>query len=151
MRTLFLGVASFALAFAGITFAADVVDLKDVKCLVNPKAAAKADKSSEWKDGKVFFCCSNCLGKFEGDKKAMASKANHQLIASKQVEQTACPMSGVAIKDDKKVEFKGATVKFCCGNCLAAAEKMSDEEKLDGLFGEKAYEKAKYTKVEKKD
>jgi YHS domain-containing protein len=151
MKSLFLGVASFALAFAGVTFAADTVDLKDIKCLMNPKAAAKAEKSSEWKDGKVYFCCSNCLGSFEGDKKKFASKANHQLIATKQVEQGACPFSGGPAKADQKVEFKGATVTFCCGNCKGKAEKMSDDEKLEGLFGEKAYETAKFKKAEKKD
>ena len=150
MKSLFLGVASFALAFAGVSFAADAVDLKDIKCLLNPKAAAKADKASEWKECSVYFCCSNCLGKFEGDKKALASKANHQLVATKQVEQGVCPFSGVPAKADQKVEFKGATVTFCCGTCKGKAEKMSDDEKLEGLFGEKAYEKAKYKKAEKK-
>ena len=150
MKSLFLGLASFAIAFVGVSFAADTVDLKDIKCLINPKAAAKADKASEWKDGSVYFCCGSCQGKFSADKKAYAARANHQLVASKQVEQGKCPFSGGPAKADKKVEFKGATVTFCCGNCQSKAEKMSDDEKLESLFGEKAYEKAEFKKVEKK-
>lgn len=150
MKNLFLGVASFALAFAGVTFAADTIDLKDIKCLMNQKSPAKADKTSEWKECSVYFCCSNCQGSFEGDKKKFATKANHQLVATKQVEQGGCPFTGGPIKADQTVEFKGASVSFCCGKCKGSAEKMSDEDKLEKLFGEKAYESAKFKKAEKK-
>ncbi len=147
MKNVFVGMVAFAIAFAGVTYAFEGVDLKDIKCLMNPKAAAKADKSSDWKDGKVYFCCGNCLSKFEGDKKAKAALANHQLIASKQVEQQACPFSGGKLNADQKVEFKGATVTFCCGNCKGKAEKMSDDDKVAKLFGDEAYDKAKFKKV----
>jgi hypothetical protein len=150
MKTFFAGMAAFALAFAGGVYALDGVDLKDVKCLLQDKAPAKADKSSEWKDGNVYFCCGNCKGKFDGDKTAHAAKANHQLIATKQVEQTNCPISGTAIKADKTIEFKGASIAFCCDNCKGKAEKMDDKQKLEELFSDKAYDKAKFKKPEKK-
>jgi YHS domain-containing protein len=150
MKTLFAGMAAFALAFAGAVYAIEGVDLKDIKCLINPGAPAKQDKSSEWKDGTVYFCCGNCKGKFDGAKDKNAAKANHQLIATKQVEQGKCPISGSDINAEKKIEFKGATISFCCDGCKGKAEKMSDENKLEELFGEKAYEKAKFKKPEKK-
>jgi hypothetical protein len=77
----------------------------------------------------------------------MAAKANHQLIATAQVTQKACPFSGGELNKDATVEFKGAKVSFCCNNCKGKAEKMSDDEKLDKLFGEAAYEKAKFAKA----
>ena len=146
-----VGLFAFVVAFAAVSIAADTkVAVDKLKCLLNPSAGAKEDKTSDWKDGKVYFCCGDCLKKFEGDKKAYAAKANHQLIASKQVEQKACPFSGGEIKKDKYVEFKGATIAFCCDNCKGKAEKMSDDDKVAELFGEKAYEKAKFAKVETK-
>lgn len=146
------GLLAFVVAFTTVTIAADSkIAVDKLKCVIaGEKAPAKADKTSDWKDGKVFFCCDNCKGKFEGDKKKFAAQANHQLIASKQVEQKACPFSGGAVNKEKTVEFKGATMAFCCDNCKGKAEKMTDDQKVEELFGEKAYEKAKFAKVETK-
>jgi YHS domain-containing protein len=143
---------AFLAAFAVVSIASDPkVSVDKLKCVVaGEKAAAKEDKSSDWKDGKVYFCCGNCLSKFEGDKKKFANQANHQLIASKQVEQKACPFSGGPVNKDKFVEFKGAKVAFCCDTCKGKAEKYSDEDKVAKLFSEEAYEKAKFAKVEAK-
>ena len=144
------GLMAFVAAFAAVSIAADnKVDFSKLKCVVADKAAVE-DKSSDWKDSKVYFCCGNCLKKFDGDKKAFASKANHQLIATKQVEQKLCPMTGKELNKEFSVEFKGATIGFCCTNCKGAAGKMSDDDKLAKLFGEDAYAKAKFAKVEKK-
>ena len=145
------GLVAFVAAFAAVSIAADTkIDLTKIKCLIAADKAVAEDKSSDWKDSKVYFCCGNCLKKFDGDKKAFASTANHQLIATKQVEQKACPFSGGKLNKDAFVEFKGATVSFCCSNCKGDAEKMSDDDKLTKLFGEDAYAKAKFAKVEKK-
>ncbi len=144
------GLFDFVAAFTAVSIAADSkVDLTKLKCMFVDKVVA-ADKSSDWKESKVYFCCGNCLKKFDGDKKSFASKANHQLIASKQVEQKACPFSGGELKKDFSVEFKGATVGFCCDGCKGKAGKMSDDDKMEKLFGEDAYAKAKFAKAEKK-
>lgn len=145
-----LGLIAFVATFATVSFAVDTkIDFASMKCLVSG-AAAKEDKSSDWKDGKVYFCCGSCLKKFDGDNKGFAAKANHQLIASKQVEQKACPFSGGDVKAGTAIEFKGASIAFCCNNCKGKAEKMSDDDKVAKLFGEDAYAKAKFAKVEKK-
>jgi YHS domain-containing protein len=147
----FLGLVAFFATFASVSIALeDKVDVSKLKCLMNPDSAAKEDKTSDWKDGKVYFCCGNCLKKFDANKKDFAAKANHQLIASKQVEQKACPFSGGAVNKDTAIEFKGASIAFCCNNCKGKAEKMSDDDKVKDLFGEDAYAKAKFAKVEKK-
>ena len=55
-----------ALGFALTSvYAADEVKLDGVKCIVAKNNAAKADKSRDYKDGKVYFCCDNCKGKVE--------------------------------------------------------------------------------------
>jgi hypothetical protein len=143
------GVVAFAIAFVSVSIAADSkIDFEKIKCLIAGEKTAKEDKSSEWKEGKVYFCCGGCLQKFEADKKEFAAKANHQLVATSQVEQKACPFSGSELKADTAIEFKGATISFCCNGCKTKAEGMSDADKVAKLFGEEAYSKAKFTKVE---
>ncbi len=140
-----LGLVALA---TSIAFAADKVSLEGVKCLMNPKANAKADKSADWKEGKVYFCCGNCQAKFnkldEAGKKKIAAKANLQLVATKQYVQGACPFSGEELNPDTAIEVGGAKIAFCCNNCKAKAEKLSDENKVLKLFGEQAFAKAKF-------
>ena len=144
------GLVAFAIAFTSVSVAFEKVSIDKLKCLMNGTGQAKEDKSSDWKDGKVYFCCSNCLKKFDDDKKTYAAKANHQLIASQQVEQKACPFSGGELNKDTAIEVKGAKIAFCCNNCKGKAEKIADDEKIEKLFSEENYEKAKFAKVESK-
>jgi hypothetical protein len=146
MKNLIAGLFAALVSFSAVTAYAEKIDFSKVKCLVSG-AAAKEAKASDWKECSVYFCCDNCKGKFDADKKGIAAKANHQLIATAQVTQKSCPFSGGELNKDATVEFKGAKVSFCCNNCKGKAEKMSDDEKLDKLFGEAAYEKAKFAKA----
>lgn len=112
-----------------------------LKCLVNSKADAKMDKSAEYKEGKVYFCCGGCLAKFKKSPEDFAAQANHQLVASKQYVQTKCPFSGGNTKEDKAVEVGGVKVAFCCGNCEAKAKGAEGAEQVKLLFADKAFEK----------
>ena len=96
--------------------AADV-KLEGIKCLVAGNQPAKSANASEYKGGKVFFCCGNCKKAFDGDNKKFAAKANHQLVATSQAKQAKCPLTGGPCKEDKFVEVAGAKVYFCCDNC----------------------------------
>ena len=129
-----------------IAFAADKVSLEGVKCLMVAKKDANAEKSSKWKEGKVYFCCDGCLGKYEKmDDKAkekIAAKANHQLVATKQYVQKGCPFSGGDIDESTAIKVAGAKVAFCCNNCKGKAEKMEGEKQVAALFGEAAFKKA---------
>jgi len=128
-------------------YAADV-KLDGVKCLVNPKADAKADKNVAYKDGKVYFCCDNCPKAFEKDKAKFATKANHQLVATAQAKQAKCPLSGGDLDKATEISIDGAKVQFCCNMCKGKVEKASATEKLDLVFSDKAFDKAGF-KVEK--
>ena len=59
--TMFPPEERFALAdqLRRAAYAADV-KLDGVKCIVAAKNDAKADKTRDYKDGKVYFCCDNC-------------------------------------------------------------------------------------------
>jgi len=152
-RTLVSVFAAFAV-MATIGYAATTVSLKDVKCIMIADKDAKEDKAVEWKDGKVFFCCDNCKGKFakatKEEKEKMAHKANHQLVASKQYEQQACPTTGGKINPSTAIEVGGTKIAFCCKNCKADAEKLKPEEQVEKLFGEEAFKKAKFELVKEK-
>lgn len=147
--------AVFALVavVSSITYAA-TTSLEGVKCLIAGGKDAKVEKAAEWKEGKVYFCCDNCKGKFESaskeEKEKLAPKANHQLVASKQYAQQACPMSGGKVDESTAIEVGGTKIAFCCKNCKGAAEKMKPEEQVEKLFGEEAFAKAKFEKIKEK-
>ena len=155
MKARFVLTSIAAVAVLAVSlYAAEEVSLEGIKCIMNPKAAAKADKSVEYKGGKVFFCCANCPKAFakkveEGDK-VVAAKGNAQLVATKQAKQTKCPFSGAPCKPGTEVEVAGAKVYFCCNNCQAKAKDMSGDEQLTALLGDEAFKKAGF-KVGKKE
>lgn len=49
-----------------------------------------------------------------------------------------CPISGEAVDEGVTVEYQGKKVSFCCEDCLAAWEKMTDEEKQAKLAAAEA-------------
>lgn len=143
-----------AIAFAAlvaVSFAAEI-DLTDVKCVMNPKAAAKADKSLEYKGGQVYFCCANCpktfTAKIEAGDKVVAAKGNKQLIETKQAKQAKCPFTGGPLKE--KLTVAGTEIQFCCNNCKGKAEKMEGDEQLVAVFGDEAFKKAGFKVGEEK-
>jgi hypothetical protein len=126
---------------AAMTVVAAEVDLKGIKCVVADKAA-NPEKSADYKKGHVYFCCGNCAGKFAEDASKFATKANHQLVATKQYEQKACPFSGQEVNPETAVKLAGVSVGFCCNNCKGKVESAEkDAEKLELVFNDKAFEK----------
>lgn len=137
-------VCGLALASA---YAAEV-KLDGVKCIMNPKADAKAERSVSYKEGKVYFCCENCPKAFEKETKKFAAKANSQLVATGQAKQGKCPFSGHDLDDAKQLTVNGAKIKFCCDDCLAKAEKETGDKQIDLVFNDDAWKMAEF-KVEK--
>ncbi|MDG2014160.1 MAG: hypothetical protein P8J33_11680 [Pirellulaceae bacterium] len=121
---------------------AQAQDLKDVKCVVNPKMAAKADMKAKHMDGEVYFCCNACKSKFEADPDKYMAAANYQLATTGQYEQVACPFSGGEIADGKAAKVGKMEVGLCCGNCKAKVEGAKDTAgQIDMLFSKKAFGK----------
>ena len=148
IRSLSVVSAMTVAALAVVAIAADAVKLDGVKCIIAAKNPAKADKSVDYKGGKVFFCCDNCPKKFDAEKNAVA--ANHQLVATKQAKQAKCPITGRELDAEQKITVNGAEVAFCCGNCKGKAEKAEGEDQLKMLFSNAAFEKAGFKVAEKK-
>ena len=130
------------LLVAGATVVAGDVELKDVKCVVANKPATEG-KSADYKDGKVYFCCGGCAGKFAADSKKYAERANHQLVATKQYVQKGCPFSGGEVNPETLVSIGGTKVGFCCNNCKGKVESTEgDQAKMKLVFSDKSFKKA---------
>jgi len=147
MRRFSLLVAAFGLLLTAVV--ADEVKLDGIKCIVAKDKAAKSDKSVDYKDGKVYFCCGNCPKAFEKDQKKFATAANTQLVATGQAKQHKCPLSGSDLNKDTEITVAGAKVQFCCNMCKGKVEKAKGDEQAEMVFSDKAFEKAGF-KVEKK-
>jgi hypothetical protein len=113
---------------------------KSLKCPVSGKAISK-DAVADYLKGKVYFCCEGCPEAFAKDVKKFATKANHQLVATKQYVQKACPLSGRKIADEHHAKVSEVAIKFCCPNCKGAVEKLKGDEQMAKVFEEKAFEK----------
>ena len=130
------------LLIAAATVVAAEVNLEGVKCVVAPKAA-NASKAVDYKGGKVYMCCGGCVGKFNANTAKFAEKANHQLVATKQFAQKACPFSGGDLNESTAVELAGTKVAFCCNNCKGKFTSASDDAaKMKLVFNDKAFTKA---------
>lgn len=140
-------------ALLAVSLVAAEIKLEGVKCVMNPKANAKMEKSLEYKGGKVFFCCDNCpkgfTSKIKAGDEVVAAKGNKQLIQTGQAKQQKCPFTGGPMKE--KLTVAGAEIQFCCNNCKGKAEKMEGDKQLVALFGDKAYKKAGFEVGEKKE
>ncbi|MEO1614622.1 MAG: hypothetical protein AAFV88_02155 [Planctomycetota bacterium] len=118
------------------------VNLEGVKCVVASKPASKT-KAADYKDGKVYFCCGGCVGKFTKDSSKFAAEANRQLVATKQYKQTGCPFSGGEVNAATKMKVAGVEVAFCCEGCKGKVAAEKDKKKqLAMVFGEKAFKNA---------
>ncbi|MBC8353244.1 MAG: hypothetical protein H8E66_14700 [Planctomycetes bacterium] len=141
-RSLFTAVASIAV-LATTLYAAKEIKLEGIKCVMNPKAAAKATKTVDYKGGKVFFCCDNCpkgfAKKLEAGDKVVAAKGNAQLVSTGQAKQVKCVFTGGALKT--KLTVAGATVQFCCDNCKGKAAKLEGDAQLLAVLGDEAFKK----------
>ncbi len=136
-RSLLLAAASVAV-LALTVYAADV-NLEGVKCVVAGRPA-KAETGVAYKGGKVYFCCMNCPKAFAADTAKFASKANHQLVATGQAKQVACPFTGRPINPDTAIKVAGAEVAFCCNNCKAKAENLEGAAQAEAIFNDKAFD-----------
>lgn len=135
-----------AVAMLAATLWAADIKLDGVKCIMNPKAAAKAEKNVAYKGGKVFFCCDNCPKGFQKKMKAgdktVAAKANAQLVATNQAKQAKCPLTGRPLNANQSLTVAGAEVGFCCPNCKGKVAQLKGEKQLLTVLGDAAFKKA---------
>ena len=140
MRTRIAMSSLVVLALVAVAWAADP-KLEGVKCIVAAKNPAKAEKSVDYKGGKIFFCCDNCPKAYAKDPEKYAAAANAQLVQTGQAKQVACPMTGKALNPDAKTKVGAVEVGFCCEGCLGKVTAAKEEDKPALVFSDKAFEK----------
>jgi YHS domain-containing protein len=121
-------------------YAADKVNLDKAKCPVSGKECVE-DSGTDYKGAKVYFCCNNCPKAFAKDKAKYAAKANMQLVATGQAKEIKCPLTGKDLNPETKIKVAGTDVCFCCNNCKGSAEKLTGDEQIEKVFGDKSFEK----------
>jgi len=117
------------------------------KCPVSG-ADAKKEQAAKYKEKDVYFCCEKCKAAFEADSAKYATKANHQLVQTKQFRQTQCPLSGGKVNKEQSVKVEGVKVTFCCDKCKGAIEAASKEDQLTKIFAEDVFAKSFAAKKE---
>jgi hypothetical protein len=108
------------------------------------------DNTVEFEGGKVAFCCEKCPVAFKKSPEKFAANARHQLLATGQIEQAACPLSGQKLNPEQKTEVAGLEITFCCANCKGKVAKIEKpEEKIALVFKDSLKDSKKFKKVEK--
>lgn len=146
MKNAILGMAAVALLTVGV-IAADEKE-KDIagkekfsaKCPVSGKDAVE-DKFVEHRGGKLYFCCGGCPDAYKKDPAKFATKANQQLVATKQFVQAKCPLSGGKLNPATQIDVGGTKVSFCCNNCKGKVEAATGDDQLAMVFSDTAFEK----------
>ncbi len=111
------------------------------KCPVSG-ADAKKEQSAKYKEKDVYFCCEKCKAAFEADSAKYSTKANHQLVQTRQFRQTQCPLSGGKVNKEESAKIDGVKVTFCCEKCKGAIEGSTEEEQLTKVFADEVFAKS---------
>lgn len=123
----------FVAAFASLALVAGSVLAADkefkASCPVSGKAASQ-DNAVAFKGKEVYFCCENCPTAFKANSDKFAAKAHHQLLATGQIIQVACPLTGNKLNKATLSEVAEAKVSFCCNNCKGKFDKAEDKVAL---------------------
>ena len=141
-------VGALAVALLGIYSVGDAgekdtqeITLKGIKCLFCEMEVSE-DAFVEYKGARVFFGCAGCPQAFKENTKKFATKANAQLVATRQALQKACPVSGKPHKKEFELAVGKAKVAFCCPNCKEDTAKLEGDAQLEKVFSEVAFKKA---------
>ncbi|MBL4886833.1 MAG: hypothetical protein JKY95_20195 [Planctomycetaceae bacterium] len=140
LRRVLLSLAMVSLL--SVSASAADINLTDAKCPVAKTKAAVAGQFVEYKGAKVFLCCGNCKKAFAKDPEKFASRANAQLVATKQAKQLCCPLTGGKLNGATVITVAGAKVCFCCNNCKGKVEGAEGDAQVDLVFGKAAFKKA---------
>ncbi len=81
--------------------------------------------------GPVYFCCTECVAKYQANPTKYAEKVSAQraALAGKAKVQTTCPVSGEPVKQDISIEHEGKKINFCCKGCAAKFQGEPDKYK----------------------
>lgn len=111
------------------------------KCPVSG-SDAKKEMASKYRDKDAYFCCEKCKAAFDAEPAKYSTKANFQLVQTKQFRQTNCPVSGGKASKEQTIKVDGVKVGFCCEKCKGSLETASKDDQLTKIFGDAVFTKA---------
>ncbi|MFQ5591823.1 MAG: hypothetical protein ACE5HE_11720 [Phycisphaerae bacterium] len=90
-----------------------------LRCPVSDDAASFAWNVAT-ADGPLFFCCKDCIPKYQADPSKYAEKAAAQrkALAGRDKVQVTCPISHKPVAPDAFIESNEQKVHFCCKGCI---------------------------------
>ena len=118
----------------------------EVTCVVSGETIDETEYTN-YKKGKVYFCCGGCKADFDEASATFAVAANYQLVATGQYMQTNCPVSGRGLNPEKVVKVANSNITFCCGNCQGKTNKA--EDKMAFIFADVSFDKGFFPVPEK--
>ncbi len=147
----FCGLPSFPTCEVASAAEVDESKIDGLKCFIMVRKDVKGKKVFDYKDGKLFLCCSSCVKKMERDPGKYEAKANHQLVYTGQYKQHACPLSGNSITDGSpEFEVDGGdlgavTVRVSSKELVDQLAAMELGEQIKSVFGPEGFEKGKFS------
>ena len=103
---------------------------------------AKKEMASKYRDKDAYFCCEKCKAAFDAEPAKYATKANFQLVQTKQFRQTSCPVSASKVNKEQTIKVDGVKVGFCCEKCKGSLETASKDDQLAKIFGDAVFTKS---------
>lgn len=83
--------------------------------------------------GPIYFCCTECVAKYQANPSKYADKVSAQraALAGRPKIQTTCPVSGEPAKQEFSTEHDGKKINFCCKGCAAKFQREPDKYKVN--------------------
>ena len=131
-----------------ITFYCPVAGMPEVKtcgcpggyCPRRPDPTYTVD----YKGAKIQLCCGQCVTIFKKAPEQFTPIANHQLVATGQAGQFACANCGEDLYTTTQttVDVAGIPVMFCKAECAKKVMNANPKERVELVFGDKAFSRA---------
>ncbi len=117
------------------------VDVTGITCMMMDEDVS-AEYFVEFNEGKVYFCCDECVEMFNEDPESYTTAANWQLFQTGQYVQTACPFSGRETGADLTVAIGDQEIGFCCSGCQGKVHNAADDAaRIEMVFGQRTFDK----------
>ena len=130
MKSVLLMALATCLCTTSLTFAQEStkeIPLNDAQCPVMTSRAADKDLSAVYNGGTIFFCCKNCLAKFNADPAKYATAANQQLVVTGQRKTKKKNKLGVTSRKKSTAGKDLATYKSQLGAAVKSGKINKDQ------------------------
>lgn len=119
--------------------------LKRARCVVQPDKPVSTQHSLVYRKGRLFFSSAASVETYRKDPKGFQSRANFQLVVTKQYLQHACPLSGETPDEDgAMIRIGGIDIEVLCADCAKEISNDPLEEQIEMLFDADGFRMGKF-------